>query len=454
MSGEPHFRDYWAGRRFTPRFIAPTPSAVWVMEGGLPVLVCVDPARLAVTGPITLARPEGSGREAHQLAATEEAVWVRWRDGLTRFDVAKHEQRSLDVPSVGLALGAETTWVLAGDGRVGRVREDSGGLELLGEPEERRQWIAVGFGAVWTLAWTPVSPRSGRSTLSRLDTSTGRVEGTLALDGLPQALLVDETAVWLYVWRWDAAREIDAYLVRVDPEALDPTSELRAPEMIGPVLDGVAYLLADDPSADAPRGQAAEVRRIDAVTGNLLSRTPVPGWVINWMVAGPSSLWGCLERRGEWPGPVVELPADGGAARIVSLDSVDLSAHLPPPPPRVDARSTEEAIRKRLADAFFGGWIARDPNTGAETRHPFVRGVTFEQVRLEGSFPTTEVVALFRSAQHPEVLFGRRQRIWDDDGAFSTVINVMDINLMEDIEACGYGLPADPKPDTSGVVWF
>lgn len=98
--------------------------------------------------------------------------------------------------------------------------------------------------------------------------------------------------------------------------------------------------------------------------------------------------------------------------------------------------------------------VGSDPETGAEIRGPYIRGVTFEDVRLEGKFPKTEMVALFRSEHQPGVLFGRRQRIWEEDGAFSGVISVMDVNLMEDIEACGYGLPADPRAAPSGVAWI
>jgi len=44
--------------------------------------------------------------------------------------------------------------------------------------------------------------------------------------------------------------------------------------------------------------------------------------------------------------------------------------------------------------------------------------------------------------------------MWEDDGAISDVIDVIDVNLMEDIEACGYGLPRNPPPDASGIAWF
>jgi hypothetical protein len=353
---------------------------------------------------------------------------------------------------MGLAVGHEGVWVLPGDGRVARIDEEARGLEMMGEPEERRHMIAVAHGAVWTFAWTQVPDGS---TLSRLDISTGRLEASISLAGSPQALLVDATAVWAYMWRRRDSGTIDGFLVRVAPDTVEVAGEvlLTPTGAYGPILDGVMLAPAADPYAHAERGLPSQLRRIDASTGAVLGAIPVAGW-LEGLVLGPSSVWGWLERRGEWPSPVLELAVDGSWSRVVSLDTVDISGHLPPPPPRIDARHTEQEVRERLAEAFFGGWIGKDPETGAEIRRPYIRGVEFEDVRLEGEFPDTEVVALFRSVEHPGVLFGRRQRIWDDDGAFSEVIGVMDVNVMEDIVACGYGLPRDPQPGESGIAWF
>jgi hypothetical protein len=49
-----------------------------------------------------------------------------------------------------------------------------------------------------------------------------------------------------------------------------------------------------------------------------------------------------------------------------------------------------------------------------------LESVVFEEVRLEGDFPETELVVLFRSDYRPELLFGVRERIWSDDGACVT----------------------------------
>jgi hypothetical protein len=68
---------HWAGRGFTPRLIAPTASATWLIESQLPLLARIDAPTGDVTGPVPLERPQGASGGARALAATEDAVWVR-----------------------------------------------------------------------------------------------------------------------------------------------------------------------------------------------------------------------------------------------------------------------------------------------------------------------------------------------------------------------------------------
>jgi hypothetical protein len=450
--GEPHFADPWAGHRFSPRLIAPTDSAVWVTEGLLPLLARIDPLSGEVTGPFALDRPKGSTGGAHAVVATSDAVWVRWNNGLTRFDPRTGTARTLEVLGLGLAAGDEGVWVLPGDGRVARVDDQASAVHPLGEPEERRDHIAVGHGSVWTLASTEV--HSKVSALSRLDPQTGAVEHAISLEGSPRSLVVDTSGVWVRLWR--GHRNITDSYVRVDPQTAEPAGGFAIVPVGADVLvhGGFVYASTTDPFAHAERGKPSHVLRIDARTGALLGSYALPGWVDS-MVGGGAGAWACLSRRDESPRQVVELSAEANSFRTWSLDSVDVFPHLPPPPPRIEARPTEEQVCDRLARSLFGGWIATDPETGAETRLPYIHGIEFEDVRLEGQFPDTEVVALFRSVDHPGVRFGRRRRIWDNNGAFLIgLIDVMDVNLMEDVEACGYGLPQHPEPDDSGIAWF
>lgn len=413
----------------------------------------VDPTSGEVTGPFVLERPAGKSGEAQGVAATDDAVWVRWADGVTRFDPTSCEERS--IPLRGgrlLAVGDEGVWLLGGDGRPARVNEECTRVESLGDREEMPLYnMAVGEGAVWALLW---DVPSARSVLSRLDPSTGAVDRKLPIAGSPQALMVDRGTVWARLWRERSHRQLYEVLVGIAPSTMEVTSEIEiSPTGAGgPVVDGEVWVRGYD-SYSADRGTPAVMRRLDAATGGELGEVETPGRV-DWLVAGPSSVWGCLERRGEWPWPLIELTAHTPGARVVKLEHLEVSPHLPPPPPRIEAKPVEEQTRDRIAAAFFRGWLGTDPESGRKVQRPYIRGVTFEDVRLEGEFPETRVVALFRSEDHPGVLFGRRRRVWDDDGSYSDVITVMDVNLMEDIEACGYGLPANPQPDESGVVWF
>jgi hypothetical protein len=71
------------------------------------------------------------------------------------------------------------------------------------------------------------------------------------------------------------------------------------------------------------------------------------------------------------------------------------------------------------------------------------------------SNPGTEVVIFFRSERHPDVLFARRRRVWEDSGALSDCgPGIITINLMEDITACRHGLPENPEADPTGIAWF
>ena len=453
--GEPHYPDHWAGRRFTPRLIAPTATAAWVIESGLPLLARIDTATGEVTGPLPLERPESAHPpEAAALVATDDAVWVRWSEGVTRFDPSSGEQRSLALGGGRLlAAGEEGVWTLGPDGLVARIDHQATRVELAGASETRVHNLAVGAGAVWTLS---SADAPGRCTLSRLDPSTGALDGTLTLEGnpgwSPRALMVESGSVWVSVWRKGTAGRSRKFLVGVPASAMSITSEIEIDSTgaVGPVLDGELWVLGEQPSSPE-RGMPTTLHRLDATSGAPIGEVPVSGW-IDSLVAGPASVWGCLERHEQWPCPVIEIDPSG-TERVLSLDHLDVSAQLPPPPRPIRARPVEEEIRDSLARVLFGGWIGTDPDSGEKIQRPYIRGVSVEEVRLEGKFPDTLVVALFRAHDRPGMLFGRRQRVWEDDGTYSGVIDVLDVNLMEHVETLRNGLPADRQPDDTGVVW-
>jgi hypothetical protein len=319
--------DYWADYRFSPRLIAVTEPAVWVVEDHFPLLVRIDPATGEHGEPRPVGRRDDTTRGAHEILATDDVVWIRWNDGITRLEPAAGSERWLPLSAASFAVGDAGVWALSGDGRVVRIDADGGDYVTIGGPEVRRHTIAVGHGAVWTLTWTSVP---GGSTLSRIDAQSGRATHHVPIEGSPRRLLVDATAVWVRVWRHGDADAVAEVLVRVDPDTGEATGEVAVSPTGsgGPVLDGVLWAPNVDPYDHELRGEPCEVRRIDAAGGDLRGVVAAPGW-INSMVAGPHSVWGCLERRGRPPGEVIELSGDGRSVRTVALQDADISALLP-----------------------------------------------------------------------------------------------------------------------------
>ena len=310
--------DYWAGYRFTPRLIAAAGSGVWVVENHLPLLARVDPPSGAVTGPRRVGHGDPAGRGAHDLLAHDDALWIRWNDGITRFAPGTDDERWLGLSAAGLAAGDAGVWALTGDGRLARLEPDARGYDPLGEPEVRRHSIAVGHGAVWALTWTHVP---GGSTLSRIDPRSGAVEGQLAIPGSPRQLMVAPDAVYVRVWRRDGEL-LEESVLRIDAREVELHAGFRiSPGAGSAVLNGVIW----SPGHDDGEGPTS-ARRIDAATGELLGSVDTPG-SITAISAGLGGMWACVERRGRPGGCVLQLSEEG--TRTIELDSLEIAAHLP-----------------------------------------------------------------------------------------------------------------------------
>jgi hypothetical protein len=120
----------------------------------------------------------------------------------------------------------------------------------------------------------------------------------------------------------------------------------------------------------------------------------------------------------------------------------------PEPPPGLDVPQFEQTQLERIRAEFLGGWT---DSHGEQL--PLIKRVSFDTVELRGSFPHTEVVALFHGAGRPGIQFGRRLGLYDELG------NPADhqyagIFLMEDVESGGLPPPDRCVPDAAGVVWF
>jgi hypothetical protein len=448
----PHIPYYFEGYRFTPWQIAVGEREAWVADMHLPVLARVERATGEITGPHLLKRPDGSQGNLMRLAMHRDCLCARWAEGVTFFDLGSGEQRTLAIPGTHLAAGPEGVWTVTH--RAGLVRVDRHGIQQSVEIPPFPYCLTVGHGAVWVVSWT--NPQEGRIVVSRINPRTGGITAAVELSGSPKHLVSDRTGIWANVWvQHPACRQITSHLIGLDPQTAEVTSDidLEPTGAFGPIIDGEIWLQSTDPFDHAARGRPTTIRRVSAADGRLLGAVELDGW-LTWPVAGPGSVWGRVERRSD-ARTLSEIDTERQQVRYFDLGHLDVSTYLPPPPPSIEARDMERQVRDRLTDSLFGGWIRTNPETGEELeRLPYIRGVTFEEVRLEGRFPQMEIVVLFRADEHPGLVFDRRRRIWEDDGALSGVIDVMDVNLMEDVEACGHGLPEKPVADASGIAWF
>jgi hypothetical protein len=144
--------------------------------------------------------------------ADARGAWITTADGrLLHVDVhtAAVTTAARIHGAFSLATGADRVWVSAGaavarvDERTGEVQRSATGGTV--------DAIAVGTAKVWLL-----TRREGRSSLLRLDPTTGRVEGRRRLPGSPTAVLASGDRVW--IGGLDAGRV--PTLWSADPETL------------------------------------------------------------------------------------------------------------------------------------------------------------------------------------------------------------------------------------------
>jgi hypothetical protein len=238
----------------------------------------------------------------------------------------------------------------------------------------------------------------------------------------------------LFVEQPPARRSEPARIEEVGARSLDPVGEIEL------VRGWTAIAVVDATALTVPRRLLRRERERD-VDPNLFwidARTGGAGCV--WAFAAPA--------RGEHGQIPVRIPSRPGVVHRWELDDADVSA-LDPLSAPADAADIEQRALADLSGELRGGW--RDGQTGSTK--PFIRGVAFLDIGLEGSWPDTAVAAVFEADQRPGFRFVRRFGIWAPNGTRGD-LSTDAINLMEDVEACGYGLPTDPEPGDDGLVPF
>jgi hypothetical protein len=169
------------------------------------------------------------------------------------------------------------------DGQAAVVRIDATTNEVVATIpiDEVAYNLAIGAGAVWV----PTGAQPSIALL-KIDPTTNEVTGRIA--GVHGPVVVDATGVWAIE---DGAEELDAAVVRIDPETLQ--IEARVPVGESP-FDMVAgadsiWLVAFDSSGreDAKTG---DLLRIDSASGRVVARVDIESSGI-WIAANDSGVW-------------------------------------------------------------------------------------------------------------------------------------------------------------------
>lgn len=216
-------------------------------EAGPVPTVTVPSEPLPDNGLVAEAVPTGSGSVG--VAATTDAVWVtrELSEGLIRLDPATNEVAAqIDVgkqPTV-VAATASAAWVSnEGDGTVSRIDPATNTVSAtitVGSPAGTGlsgvspdglfdQGIAAADDGIWVANITD-------RTVVRIDPESSEVEATIQLEGVPAAVAVSESDIWVTTTvggdTADDRTDDSGSLVRIDRETDEITATLDTGEQI------------------------------------------------------------------------------------------------------------------------------------------------------------------------------------------------------------------------------
>jgi hypothetical protein len=437
---------------------------VWLADDTLPVVVEVDGA----TGQVLRRLNWDPGPDqnlarspANEMVASEDMIWVcsPRSGGVVAIDRSDGTAVVVSLPGEiqGLWLDGSTCLALEYPAVV-RYDQPASPQKLWRLDHALIEAVDLGAGVVNVVPW-----KGGVMALVRRPTEwPGRTPSPGALvtidpagvatticqlEDLNSRLFIDEGQVWTTgVERWaEGIRPVEA-----ETGLLGPTTDLGPSVLDVVVSDGYVWWLGHiRPPATNNWDRAMVVGRRRLPDGPV-RESRVPGWLPRPIVVDAGRAWHTRWHCDQTGWDLVRVDVDAGPTALSV--SVDLSDLLPTPqsPVGVDPATYSAEQCERLRDSLVRGW--RDQH-GA--RVPLIRRVAFESVELDGDFPRTRIIALFRHEERPGVRFGKSWRVFNDLGQLGW-LDYVDINLMEQIEASGHGLPPLERcvPDAAGVVWF
>jgi hypothetical protein len=385
------------------------------------------------------------------LVAGDGRVWIAWPDRIVRVEEHRRTATLIRVPTTSdvfrIRVGGGAAWILASGG-IFRIETAAEEVELFLPGGVRR--LSLGFGGEHLWALEVVDPIARRFLVARYAPENGQLTGQAEVEGA-ESMTINDAGVWLRALRRESADfrgPIHRYVIRVDSASLDVMEyEISSEEAFFPIGDEV-WLAPHTMPPSAPDGVVTQLRRTDLSTGEATAVVRVPGLLTD-LSMGPAGLWGLLSLPGSLK-KAARVDSDAEEV-VVVLDLADIDARpfLRPPPGPIDPEPVERELRDELA-----GHLQNAHPTMPHASDTMLASVVFEDVRLEGSFPLTEIVILFRTHYRPERLFGRRERIWSDDGEYVTDgATVIWVNLEESI-IFEPSLPLDAQPDKTGTVWI
>jgi hypothetical protein len=445
------FPDFWADRRtgqsFRPGRVAAGERAAWILDMWLPVLVRVDPSTHSLSDPFRLPRTARRTLDVSGLTAGEGAVWALWPDCLVRVDEETGSTTAISVPIKGalhsIGVGGGAAWVLGG-GRIARVDASTGTAELFLDQTGLALPLVFGFGHLWTMS-RPDAPTQ-RSVLSRYSPGSPDRPIRLEIAGRVENIAVGDNAVWMRCDRL-ANEGLRTFVIRVNPETLGAVEhEISSDEAFFAVGNEI-WLGPTLASHDVHT--PTDLRRVDPTTWKDIGVIRAEG-LVSALSVGSSGRWGLLRRA---PGSDLRVcqidPNAKSMVSVLDLADVDARPFLPSPPESIDPELVERELRDALAEDLPRGGPALEYARGTP-----LENVVFEEIRLEGSFPKTQVVILFRSHHRPEVRFGHREWIWSDNGVYVAEGSGIIATNLEETLIFAPGLPLDAEPDATGVIWI
>lgn len=383
------------------------------------------------SGGVSLAHLEPSGPPSHEarpvshLLVTDDAVWAagRFQDHVSRLDPATGRiARTMAVPPTlhGLAGGPGLLWML--DGAEGAL---------------------VG-----------------------LDEGSGHVEHSLPLDGRPTAVAAAGGRVWAAVERAELGpdpqtgrlswlRHEGSRLISADASTGRLISRFDVPDLVVrlfPFREGL-YVPRVDGS-----GMTHRVARLDPADGRVLGELPFER--LQGLIEWQGALWGVIPRvQGRETGSVVRIdPTIDRITRSIDLAQVDTSPLISPPPPVLPPDEFERQFRTELERTLSGQWQQIDHRTGEVIASWSVlgHGRALQSVLMQGEYPDTKVVILFRDERNPRCLFGLRLPVWHGDGESwdmgpDGAASLLQFDVFE--ETPGVTVPDECDPDENGVTW-